>query len=165
MSPDVTWLLAGWGPIDPVAWQLPNVRVMPGLAGATLAPLYQASDVFVLPSTGEGFPLVVQEAMASGLPVVCGSDWTAADPEVAPLLHGVTVDPENSEDTAARFLDAARQAIRDSEADASLAGNLVRAATSRYDWSHAAALYAGMLEAIRRGECERRPQSSAPSAT
>lgn len=37
---------------------------------AELAELYNAVDMFVLPSEGEGFPLTVQEAMASRLPVV-----------------------------------------------------------------------------------------------
>lgn len=39
-----------------------------------LADLYRACDVFVLPSVSEGFPLTVQEAMASGLPVVTTDD-------------------------------------------------------------------------------------------
>src|SRR6266516_1255456 len=35
-----------------------------------LAMIYKASDVFILPSYGEGFPLSIQEAMATGLPII-----------------------------------------------------------------------------------------------
>jgi D-inositol-3-phosphate glycosyltransferase len=45
-------------------------RLMP----EKLAQLYQAADIFILPSQDEGFPLSVQEAMASGLPVITTND-------------------------------------------------------------------------------------------
>ena len=32
--------------------------------------IYKASDVFIFPSYGEGFPLSIQEAMATGLPII-----------------------------------------------------------------------------------------------
>jgi len=35
-----------------------------------LSEIYKASDVFCLPSNGEGFPLSIQEAMATGLPII-----------------------------------------------------------------------------------------------
>ncbi|HET9516743.1 MAG TPA: glycosyltransferase family 4 protein [Actinoplanes sp.] len=41
---------------------------------ADLIALYRLADVFVLPATGEIFPLAVQEAMACGLPVVTTYD-------------------------------------------------------------------------------------------
>jgi D-inositol-3-phosphate glycosyltransferase len=44
-------------------------------APSELARVYQAADVFVLPSRGEGFPLSIQEAMASGLPIVTTNDY------------------------------------------------------------------------------------------
>ncbi len=39
-----------------------------------LADVYRACDIFVLPSEAEAFPLTVQEAMASGLPVITTDD-------------------------------------------------------------------------------------------
>lgn len=44
------------------------------LAHEKLAPLYRSADVFVFPAVGEIFTLVMQEAMASGLPVVTTND-------------------------------------------------------------------------------------------
>ncbi len=44
------------------------------LSQAQVAEMYQAADIFALPSDGEGFPLSVQEAMASGLPIITTND-------------------------------------------------------------------------------------------
>jgi D-inositol-3-phosphate glycosyltransferase len=52
----------------------PNVQALGAVAPARVAELYRAADAFLLPSRGEGFPLTVQEAMASGLPVVLSDD-------------------------------------------------------------------------------------------
>jgi glycosyltransferase involved in cell wall biosynthesis len=57
----------------------PGVHHLGPLSPRSLADVFRASDIFALPSSAEGFPLTVQEAMASGLPVV-----TTDDPGYAP---------------------------------------------------------------------------------
>ena len=76
--PDVLFVLIGAGPIDPTAWGLANVRVVPTVAQAALRDWYWAGDVLVLPSTGEGFPLSVAEAMACGCPAIVSPETYAA---------------------------------------------------------------------------------------
>jgi glycosyltransferase involved in cell wall biosynthesis len=47
-----------------------RVRLLPPLPRAQVIELYRDADVFVLPTWREGFPNVVLEAMAAGLPIV-----------------------------------------------------------------------------------------------
>lgn len=47
-----------------------QIHVLGSLPQYKLAELYQACDIFLLPSKSEGFPLSIQEAMASGLPII-----------------------------------------------------------------------------------------------
>lgn len=77
LRPQWQWCVIGHGPEQPQAWGLPNVRVLGPMAQAELAAWYRASDLLVLPSEGEGFPLVVQEAMACALPACITADVAA----------------------------------------------------------------------------------------
>jgi glycosyltransferase involved in cell wall biosynthesis len=77
LRPDWHWCVIGHGPEQPQAWGLANVRVLSPMAQAGLAAWYRAADLLVLPSEGEGFPLVVQEAMACGLPACITAEVAA----------------------------------------------------------------------------------------
>ena len=140
---DLTFALAGWGPLDPRAWGLPNVQVLSGLQGPSLASLYQASDVLILPSIGEGFPLVLQEALACGLPVICGKETAGADTAAAQLLASVEIDAANIEATVGALTQQIDKALAETAGTGRAATAEIRRAyvVSRYSWNLAAAAY------------------------
>jgi glycosyltransferase involved in cell wall biosynthesis len=78
--PDVRVLVAGDGPLRGMLRAAPaNVTWLQAVAADRMLDCYQAADAVLLPSSGEGLPLVVQEAMACGLPVVISADEIYAD--------------------------------------------------------------------------------------
>ena len=54
-----------------------NVVFMGFVQRAELPPIYGASDVFVFPTLGDTYGLVIDEAMACGLPII--STWTSGE--------------------------------------------------------------------------------------
>lgn len=70
------------------------------LADEPLARTYAAADLFVFPSTTETFGQVVQEAMASGLPVV-GCDAEGVCDLVQPGVTGLLARPKDAADFTA----------------------------------------------------------------
>jgi len=133
-------LLAGAGPIEPRAWQLANIDCIGPVDRDRLADLYAAADALVLPSHGEGYPLVVQEALACGLTVFAGLDSARADPGAAKFIHGIEVTPDNSKVTADRFAAAIRRSSLERNAAASAH------ALATYSWSTMARSIACELE-------------------
>lgn len=62
-------VLVGEGNLD-TQYEHSHIRHIGPVNQQELSKLYQLSDVFILPSHSEGYPLSVQEAMATGLPII-----------------------------------------------------------------------------------------------
>ncbi len=78
-------------------YRLHNHVIITGfLAEEEIADHFQLSDVFVMPSKGEGFGIVYIEAMACGLPVIAGNrDGSTEALQFGAL--GTLIDPDSSE--------------------------------------------------------------------
>ncbi|MEO0550753.1 MAG: glycosyltransferase family 4 protein [Pseudomonadota bacterium] len=77
INPNTVYMIAGDGDdrerLEALCKQLnvsDKVRFLGQVDEPTLADLYQACDLFAMPSAGEGFGIVYLEAMASGLPAI-----------------------------------------------------------------------------------------------
>jgi glycosyltransferase involved in cell wall biosynthesis len=138
------WLFAGWGPMDPAAWGRSNLSVVRRPGHEELASLYQAADLLVLPSVGEGFPLSVQEAMACGTPALVGEDTAAGCPEAGDALLSERV---GGADAAARWAARIRALLAAPGKLESLRPQVAAFARTHWSWEQCVARYAALLRA------------------
>lgn len=159
LDPETVWAFAGSGPLTPFDWGLANVRVYSDLRGPNLADLYRASDVFVLPSTGEGFPLVIQEALACGLPVVCSAETATADHALGKFVQGVSLASDH--DQSARNFLAAIDEILSRPSSAELERQRFSFVQERYSWPSVVERYLEIVSGLACGPCGTVSDSSA----
>lgn len=138
LTPALTWLFAGHGPLRPPAPSGQAVQVFDSLSHAALADLYRAADLLVLPSQGEGFPLVVQEAFACGLPAMV-SDATAAGCEEA--RHLLLELPVQGAAVARQWQAALLAQAADPAALAARRAAVAAFAAERWNWERAVDQY------------------------
>lgn len=85
--PDLVYVVAGDGDdrprLEALARQLGvehNTRFIGFVDDEELPHLYRTADVFLMPSTGEGFGIVFLQALACGIPVIAGGTDGSRDP-------------------------------------------------------------------------------------
>ena len=71
-----------------------RVRLSGTVVPATLSKFYDTADLFVMPSLFEGYGMVLAEAMARGLPIICTTGGAAS--ETVPDAAALKVAPGNS---------------------------------------------------------------------
>src|SRR5207247_5453024 len=106
--------------------------------GMELVELYQASDLLLIPSTSESFPLVMLEGMASGLPVLTFADlWPVAD--IANHQNSVLVQERTVESFNDALVEATQRSWNSSE---------IRRFAERFTWLAVAARYKALYSKI-----------------
>ena len=122
-----------------------RVRMLGARSEAELDAIYATADIFVMPSLFEGYGMVLGEAMARGLPIVCTTGGAAA--ETAPNNAALKVPPGDAPAFSAavvRLLDDA--ALRAQMSDAAWAAGLMLPT-----WDDAAKRIAAVLKMAARG--------------
>lgn len=100
--------LAGPSEIGAAAWaDLPNVHWVGSVPRSEVARLYDAADIFILPTVSDGYALTQLEALARGLPVIASRHCGAA------VFHGDNgwILPDLEPDTIGRLILEARQSL------------------------------------------------------
>ena len=123
----------------------PGVHLLGALPPERVAEVYRACDLFVLPTTGEIFPLVIKEAMSAGLPVV-----TTDEPDYAALgvdRDGIALVPRE----AAAVRAAVHAVLDDAAARERMAAYSREYAQERFSWTEHLDLLRGAYGAVMSG--------------
>jgi glycosyltransferase involved in cell wall biosynthesis len=140
--PEWNWVFVGRADdADPSTWDLANLRVLPPMDRKSLASLYRAADLLVLPSAGEGFPVVVQEAMACGTPALVTPETASGAPEAGNLLFLSTADPR-------AMTSAIEDALRTLGGDPALGDRVASFARQHWDIASSFGRYEALLNEL-----------------
>jgi glycosyltransferase involved in cell wall biosynthesis len=152
---DQDWRLTIAGPTDRSPEALAAVRVAIGEAGLAdrialvgpvnqerLADLYASADVFLLASLYEGYGMVLAEAMARGLPIVCTTGGAAA--ETVPDDAAIKVPPGDER----AFTLAVQRVLQDAGLRRRMADASWAASQKLPRWEDTARIIAGVIKEV-----------------
>ncbi len=149
------WKKLGWGKNEAELWLvghlpddqrrlIPNdagIQLMGRVAKSEIAAIYHQCDVFVLPSFSEGFPLVLLEALAAGLPVITTPNTGAGDLQDYGAANCVTLVEAGSVDA----LVEAMRAWKDHPPGNAVVRTACDRLRNRYSWEAYGARWAKLL--------------------
>ncbi len=121
-----------------------HVTLHGGVDDESLAAFYARADLFVMPSLYEGYGMVLAEAMAYGLAIVCTTGGAAA--ETVPDTAALKVDPGN----ALALRTALARAMADAPLRKRLAGASWTAGQKLPSWDDTARIVAGEIKKVDR---------------
>jgi glycosyltransferase involved in cell wall biosynthesis len=146
--PGLTMTFAGCGAPAPVIEQFfgeelkSRIAVRPMIAAERMQELYAEHDVLLFPSLMEGLPVVLLEAMASGMPVI--TTETCGMPDVVENeFNGLLIPPGN----AAAIEVAIERLVGSTELRRKLGEN-ARETMKRYTWERAGRQLEGLYRRI-----------------
>ena len=105
--------------------------------------LYQACDIFVLPSFGEGDPIALKEALASGKPLI-GTKVGGIPAQIKDGWNGFLVEPGNEKQLAEKI----RYLIDNPEERERMGENSRKLAREEFDWKKIAERYLKVYEEV-----------------
>lgn len=142
------FILVGNGPISPKSWGLLNILEINSVEQIYLSKIYKSADLLILPSVGEGLPLVIQESMACGTPVITGEDTAAADPNAKHLIFSEKVDKQNYNKTVEIWLTKIKRTFEIVKNDNSFSDKISKFAIDRWSWNKSASKYYEIFDNI-----------------
>ena len=155
-SLDIPWLAQYYGILDRIIYQV--VSLWDGFTDAEMRDTYNAFDVFLTCTQGEGFGLTVFEAMACGVPVIApkwsalgelldGAAWLVSCPTTAvglPYVGVIGGVPDEREVIAALRAHYVGTRVRDNNRQA----GLERVQEPRYRWETVGREWQTMLQEV-----------------
>ncbi len=115
---------------DVISKNTDRVIFLGKLSKEEISKVYKASDLFILPSESEGFPLSIQEAMACGLPIITAMDEGYRSYNLDSKLFYMINNPTNES-----VRDAIQLAISDDNKLEQMAKYSEEYARTNFNWS------------------------------
>lgn len=128
---DIQWVFVGRGPMNPKLWGQGNVTTIEHMDHEDLAVLYRRTSLVVLPSVGEGFPLVIQEAAASGAPVLTTHETSSGCKGAQSFLFSLDI---HGSDAVDRWEREIRDLLRDNARLEAASAAGIRYAEENWNW-------------------------------